>query len=351
MSCLEMRLQAKACRAVSHGNRTDAAALQTSGRGISCCSRNAEGRISDHRALSLSCMTAGRKACELLDGKLGDQLLHGSFSALHILQGNHSGLVRRILCPVLVRILNRFLRECRSLKTNDRYIRTGSALAKTACFLKFIVLRADVHALLDRNGFRQRKDCCRSGLIRRISDSKLIVRLFQNPGCFLLAVGCEKLHGNGDTDLFPFSRSKKLRLRIALQLKRRMIQFGISLYGNIDLYGFFSFHASRICHRSKHPDLTVLHAAGNRLHGKACIGKSVAKRIQRLFPEGFKVTISDIDAFRIVIVIRVTVIVRKVCRRRIIGIACRPGICQLSGRIHLTRQDIGNGKSSDVAKL
>ena len=130
-----------------------------------------------------------------------------------------------------------------------------------------------------------------------------------------------------------------------------MIQFGISLYGNIYLYGFFSFRTSRICHRSQHPDLTVLHAAGNRLHGEACIGKSVAKRIQRLFPEGFKVTISDIDAFRIVIVIRVTVIVRKVCRRRIIRIACRPGVCQLSGRIHLTGQDIGNGKSSDIAKL
>ncbi len=89
--CLEVRLQAKARRAVGHDQRTNAAALLEDLGRIPRSTRQ-HGSHSDDRIAVIPCKASRAQGRHFPDAQLGNQLLHGAGTVPHILQRQRSSL-------------------------------------------------------------------------------------------------------------------------------------------------------------------------------------------------------------------------------------------------------------------
>ena len=196
-------------------------------------------------------------------------------------------------------------------------------------------------------------DCRRNmGIAGAVSHADIVGSRFQNPGRLCLTVRGHGCRRERDGKKLALPRLQQRRFPKAPQLLQRLFQPAARRGAHIDLNHLPACKTGpRIRHLHLRPDAVRICRHIQRFHGKLRIGQPIAKAVKRLYAEGVKITVTHINAFRIILVIHIAVIAAEACGGWIIPIFCRPGVRQLTGRDCFPGQCIRHGIPADISGL
>src|SRR5699024_4699551 len=123
--------------------------------------------------------------------------------------------------------------------------------------------------------------------------------------------------------------------------------------GHIKLNHFFSGKLlAVVSHFDRNSYLSVFcrFNAGS-IHGERCIGHSIPESVTYRNLEGIKITVSHIDAFLVLLLLNISVVMRKCCGIRIVIIRKCPCISQFSTWRNNPADNICHGSAALLARL
>ena len=200
--------------------------------------------------------------------------------------------------------------------------------------------------------FRKLQGCPDRAAFQGTADEDPVEPLFQHPCCPAFIIGRQILSREAQVKRLACPRHKFFRLGEGTEPSALLVKPSLRKR-DVDLDDFFpriDIPAVRHRDRNMNPPVPV-HSRTACLDAELRVGETIAEAVSHRNAEGIKAAVSHIDPFLISLLLYIAIVMRKCLRIRIIFIAKRPGIRQLSARNGHAADDIRHRMSAFLPRL